>query len=104
MRTEIVPIVVGERVVHAEVSVPAGGDVSVLDVVGNATALQEQITGIAEWVGGSLKAALPRRPDRVGVDFGVKFALKSGKLLSVLAEASGEASLVVRLEWDTADD
>jgi hypothetical protein len=37
------------------------------------------------------------------VDFGLKFGLKSGKLFSFLAEASGEASLLVRLEWDDAD-
>lgn len=104
MRTEIVPVAVGDQVVYAEVSVPAGGDVSVLDVAGNAMALQEQISAIAGWVDESLRAALPRRPDRLGVDFGVKFTLKAGKLFSVLAEASGEASLVVRMEWDTADE
>ncbi|MFT7840653.1 CU044_2847 family protein [Saccharothrix sp. BKS2] len=102
--TEIVPVVVGDRVVHVELSVPAGGDVSAQDLVANAAALQDQITAIATWVSGAVTAALPRRPSRVGLDFGLKFGLKAGKLFSFVAEASGEASLVVRLEWDDGDD
>jgi hypothetical protein len=104
VRTELVPVSVGDQVFYVEVSLPAGGDVSVLDMVGNAVALQEQIGALAGWVGSSLVAALPRTPDRVGVDFGVKFTLKAGKLFSVLAEASGEASVTVRLEWNKTDD
>ncbi|MBP2472388.1 hypothetical protein JOF53_001260 [Crossiella equi] len=102
MRREIVPISVGDRTVYAEVSVPAGGDVSTVDLLGNAVALQEQIAAIAGWVATAVHTSLPRKPDRVGVDFGVKLGVKSGKLFSVLAEASGEASLTVRLEWDNS--
>ncbi|MGH3242150.1 MAG: CU044_2847 family protein [Spirillospora sp.] len=37
---------------------------------------------------------------RVGVEFGVKLALKSGKLTSVVAEAGAEANALIRLEWE----
>jgi hypothetical protein len=40
------------------------------------------------------------RLGRVGVEFGLKLALKSGKLTSVVAEAGAEATAVVRLEWE----
>jgi hypothetical protein len=62
--TEIVPIGVDGKVVHVELSVPAGGDVSVQDVVADAVALQEQIATIATWVTGTVT---PRcRGSRVG--------------------------------------
>ncbi|MFJ8438644.1 CU044_2847 family protein [Kitasatospora griseola] len=43
-------------------------------------------------------------PDSFEVEFGLTLGLKSGQLISVLAEASGEASLVVRLGWSRPDD
>jgi hypothetical protein len=54
---------------------------------------------VARWAVDSVLAGLPDPPDKVGVEFGVKLAVKSGKLMSVLAEAGGEASLTVKLEW-----
>ncbi|MEU4443197.1 CU044_2847 family protein [Actinosynnema sp. NPDC050801] len=57
------------------------------------------ITETARWVIGAVRSGLPEKPDKIGVDFGVKLAVKSGKLTSVLAEANGEAAITVRLEW-----
>ncbi|MFF2041955.1 CU044_2847 family protein [Kitasatospora sp. NPDC058170] len=39
-------------------------------------------------------------PSSFEVEFGLTLAVKSGRLIGVLAEAEGEASLVVRLSWD----
>ena len=38
--------------------------------------------------------------NRVGLEFGLKLAVKSGTLTSVIAAVGGEATAVVRLEWE----
>ncbi|WP_051732206.1 CU044_2847 family protein [Kitasatospora phosalacinea] len=43
-------------------------------------------------------------PDEFEVEFGLTLGMKSGRLIGVLAEATGEASLVVRLSWRRPDD
>ncbi|MFD7731248.1 CU044_2847 family protein [Kitasatospora phosalacinea] len=43
-------------------------------------------------------------PDEFEVEFGLELGVKSGRLVGVLAEASGQASLVVRLSWRRPDD
>ncbi|GAA2108608.1 hypothetical protein GCM10009759_48620 [Kitasatospora saccharophila] len=43
-------------------------------------------------------------PDGFEVEFGLTLGVKSGRLIGVLAEASGQASLVVRLSWKRPDD
>lgn len=60
------------------------------------------ITQMARWMFDSITAELPRPPDKVGIDFGVKLMVKTGKLTSVLAEASAEATATVKLEWTRA--
>jgi hypothetical protein len=37
---------------------------------------------------------------KVGLEFGLKLAVKSGTLTSVIAAVGGEATAVVRLEWE----
>jgi hypothetical protein len=59
---------------------------------------------LATWLVDEIATRLPRPADKIGVDLGVKFALKSGKLTSVLAEASGEASATIRMEWTRQAD
>nr|WP_254552434.1 CU044_2847 family protein [Kitasatospora sp. MMS16-BH015] len=39
-------------------------------------------------------------PSTFEVEFGLTLSVKSGRLIGVLAEAGGEAALVVRLNWD----
>jgi hypothetical protein len=39
---------------------------------------------------------------RFGLEFGVKLAVRSGALTSVIAQAGGEATAVIRLEWEKA--
>ena len=88
------------NVVLAEVSAAGGGDVS---AGGRRFALDEARAALAEigrWALESVRTALPEEPDHLEVEFGLKLAVKSGKLLGVLAEASGESSLVIRMSWD----
>ena len=40
------------------------------------------------------------RLGRLGLEFGLKLVLKTGALTSVLASAGGEATAIVRLEWE----
>jgi hypothetical protein len=40
----------------------------------------------------------------VGVEFGLKLAVQSGKLISVLAGAGAEATAVIRLEWERSPE
>jgi hypothetical protein len=48
----------------------------------------------------SLRAAVDDlAPDEVQVEFGLELALKSGQLISMLAEAGGTASVKVTLAW-----
>jgi hypothetical protein len=87
-------------VVFAEVEVPAGGDArwgpdqrfSLEDVRAN-------VVGIGSWVLETVREALPLAPEKVGVEFGFKLTAKTGSLVAALAQASGEASVVVKLEW-----
>jgi hypothetical protein len=62
------------------------------------------ISTSAARIGGAIHQAIqrgmPGRPHRIGIDIGLKLVVKSGVLTSVLAEASGEASIVIRLDWD----
>ncbi|MFF4338608.1 CU044_2847 family protein [Kitasatospora sp. NPDC001540] len=43
-------------------------------------------------------------PDEFEVEFGLDLGVKSGRLIGVLAEASAQAGLVVRLSWKRPDD
>ena len=99
--SEIVEVELADGTVfNAEVAVPSGiGDVGAWDRLPIAEAKQsiESITG---WVVNSVRAALPDTPDKFGLEFGLKLAVKTGKLTSVLAEAGGEASVTIRLEWE----
>jgi len=40
------------------------------------------------------------RLERVGLEFGLKLAVKTGTVTSVIAAVGGEATAVVRLEWE----
>lgn len=100
-RVEVVEVQLpGGDVFFAEVEVPAGGDArwrpgqrfSLEDVRAN-------VVGIGSWVLETVREVLPLAPEKVGVEFGLKLTAKTGPLVAALAEASGEASVVVKLEW-----
>jgi hypothetical protein len=102
-RVEVVEVQVpGGGVIFAEVEVPAGGDAgwwsgrqfSLEDVRAN-------VVSIGSWVFDTVRGSLPQTPDKVGVEFGLKLTAKTGALVAALAEAGGEASVVVKLEWSS---
>ena len=114
-RTEIVEIAMPDgTVVNAEVSVSE----SITDVgaqsrrsLGEA---KESIASFVRWAVSSLGISGENDADhpelqssppgmtlgRVGLEFGLKLAVKSGTLTSVIAAVGGEATAVVRLEWE----
>ncbi|MBM2616252.1 hypothetical protein JIG36_11855 [Actinoplanes sp. LDG1-06] len=58
--------------------------------------LRDTVEGVAQTVAGAVERIAP---DQVGVEFGLELSLKTGKLTSVLAEASGKASIKLTLSW-----
>jgi hypothetical protein len=87
----------------AEVAVSRMADVAAWDRF-RVDQLKDSVEKVTAWVWESVREALPDQPDKVGVQFGLKLAVKSGKLTSVLAEAGGEASVTISLEWNKRDD
>lgn len=99
-RTELVEIELSSGdVVNAEVAMPQSGDVAWRGRRFPGAGFTADLSRISRWLAEELRSAFPERPERIGVEFGLKLAAKSGTLVGVLAEASGEASVVVRLEW-----
>lgn len=88
----------GGEIGYAEVEVDLGGDVAARDRF-QLNQVGPQIRSMTRWLLAEVRAAVPETPDKIGVEFGFKFSAKTGKLVSVLAEAAGEASVVVKLEW-----
>jgi hypothetical protein len=99
-RTLVVPIQLPDgSTVRAEVAAAsAGGDagrrlLSFDDV-------RADIVRISQFMSETLSAALPDPPRRYGVEFGLKLAVETTGLSTILAKASGEATVLVRLEWE----
>ncbi len=86
-------------VILAEVAGSGGGDVADVEKRFALSALRGPLAEVGKWALTTVRDSLPEQPDRLQVEFGIKLALKSGKLFGVLAEASGESSLVVRMDW-----
>ncbi|MFG2644829.1 CU044_2847 family protein [Streptomyces sp. NPDC048370] len=60
------------------------------------------IRGMGTWAADTIAGGGPGQPDTFELEFGLKLAVKSGHLVGVIAEAASEASLTVRMSWDTA--
>ncbi|WP_159425474.1 CU044_2847 family protein [Streptomyces sp. fd1-xmd] len=99
--TEIVHVELpdGGGTIRAEVAVGAGDVSSLGDRLGLDEA-QETIARVGRWAVQTVRQNLPEPPDEFEVQFGMKLALETGKIVSVLAKASGEASLTVRMAWN----
>jgi hypothetical protein len=115
-RTEIVQVEMPDGVViDAEVSVADSiSDVGVRSRLHLADA-KGSIGSFVRWavssVGGpGVESSDPAKPpgpegmtlSRVEMEFGLKLAVTSGALTSVIASAGGEATAVVRLAWERA--
>ncbi|MFJ2056690.1 CU044_2847 family protein [Streptomyces sp. NPDC087908] len=58
------------------------------------------LTDVVRGVVGSLRAGLdPQGPVEVAVSFGIELSAQSGKVIGVLADGSGKASVNVSLTW-----
>lgn len=92
----------GEPPVLVEVTSAGGGDVALYEALHERLRLDEvgeAIRAVSRWAGNQVRSSLPEAPAEFEVSFGVKLGVKSGKLVGILAEASGEASLNVRMLW-----
>ncbi|MEJ3750059.1 CU044_2847 family protein [Actinomycetes bacterium KLBMP 9797] len=58
--------------------------------------LRNTIAGVTQSVHAAIETV---QPDQLSVEFGVELAMKTGKLTSVLAEVSGNASLKITMSW-----
>ncbi|WP_327327994.1 hypothetical protein OG735_39775 [Streptomyces sp. NBC_01210] len=88
----------------------SGGDAGLRRASGQATAavalkldeVRTLIKGMGRWAADTIAGGGPGQPDSFELEFGLKLAIKSGHLVGVIAEAASEASLSVRMTWDTA--
>ena len=62
--------------------------------------LRETVEGVTQSVAQALRRV---QPDEVSVEFGVELAVKTGKLISVLAEGSSKTSIKLTLTWNSSD-
>jgi hypothetical protein len=115
-QTEIIEIAMPDgAVINAEVSVSDSiTDVGVRGRL-NIGEAKESITSFVHWAVNGLELSIgdgiadsqeaelaPQgmRLGRVGLEFGLKLAVKTGTVTSVIAAVGGEATAVVRLEWE----
>lgn len=63
--------------------------------------VRQSIEGIAEVVKDGLKGI---KPSKTSVELAFEMGLKSNKLIAILVEGSGKASIKVTLEWDSKDN
>ncbi|MEV2217147.1 CU044_2847 family protein [Streptomyces sp. NPDC050997] len=87
------------QVMLVEVVSSGGGDVAASGRL-HLSQVKETLGEVSRWALESVREALPQPPDRLEVEFGLKLAVKSGRLLGVLAEAGGEGSITVKMGWD----
>ncbi|WP_329619365.1 hypothetical protein OG357_01615 [Streptomyces sp. NBC_01255] len=88
----------------------SGGDAGLRRASGRATEavalklddVRTLISGMGTWAADTIAGGGPGQPDTFELEFGLKLAVKSGHLVGVIAEAASEASLTVRMSWDTA--
>lgn len=83
----------------AEVELPPG-DAGLLDERFRLDAARDMVARVASWAVTTVREHAPAKPDTFEVEFGMKLAVESGKVVAVLGRASGEASLAVRMSWN----
>jgi hypothetical protein len=85
----------GHAVALRAVTLGGATDVSALDKL-DLDGVADTIKSIANTLGTAVQAA---SPSRASVAFGLEVAIKGGKLVSLITEAGGTATLTVNLEW-----
>jgi hypothetical protein len=102
-RIEIVEIELADgEIAYAEAEMSVGGDVRHRRRF-RSEEIAGQIRRMTRWLLTEVRDAVPGRPDKIGLEFGFTFSAKTGALVGALAEAGGQASVVVRLEWTPGD-
>lgn len=87
-----------EQVIWAQATTDGPSNVSATSVLQRLD--PEELRSTIHAVSESLRQALEQlAPNEVSIEFGLEFVLKTGKLTSVLAEASGAASVKVAVTW-----
>jgi Trypsin-co-occurring domain 1 len=94
------------QVIYARISgqVPSAGDDDIAHDVGFTEKIpklaSEQLTKLAEGVVSNVRQAVSQfDADEVSIDFGIEFTGKTGRVIGVLAEVGGTASVVLHLTW-----
>ncbi len=65
----------------------------------------EQLIKLTEGVVNNVRRAVSQyEADEVSIDFGIELSAKSGRVIGVLAEVGGTASVVVHLTWRGGQD
>lgn len=101
--SEIVEVDLGNGdIILAEITM-VGGDAGALDRL-KLAGTKSVIASVGKWAKESIPAGLPGAPRRFGVEFGIKLAIKSGELASVLAQVAGEATMTVKMEWESGNE
>lgn len=60
----------------------------------------QDVTDVIEGIAKSLVATLQKaKPRKASVEFGLEFAVESGKLTAVVVKGSSTANLKITLEW-----
>ncbi|MFB7373789.1 CU044_2847 family protein [Streptomyces sp. NPDC056222] len=90
--------------VWARISEPAelerGGGFQDTGIGDRVVSMAGGLTDVVRGVVGSLRAGLsPQAPVEVAVTFGIELSAQAGKVISVLAEGGGTASISVSLTW-----
>jgi len=101
-RSELVEVTLPDGdVIWVELDVPSGADIAWRGKQKLTwDDLRMQVLKITKLVAESVKSALPDRPTRLGLEFGIKLTAETGPLVAALAKAGAEASVVVRLDWE----
>ena len=94
------------EVIYARVSgqVPSGSGDDTAHDVGFGDKIPElageQLTRLAEGVVDNVREAVSQyEADEVSIDFGIELTAEAGRVIGVLAEVGGTASIVVHLTW-----
>ncbi|MEU6824136.1 CU044_2847 family protein [Streptomyces atriruber] len=101
---------VGDLPFQAVADAGEGGDVAFRRAAaraGDAVAMsldhiRDTVRSMGRWAAETVHGDEAGDPDGFEMEFGLKLAVKSGRLVGVIAEAGSEASLTVRLSWDLA--
>ncbi|MFI9719256.1 CU044_2847 family protein [Streptomyces sp. NPDC052396] len=98
--------VVWARISEAhQLSGPGEGGYRDSSAVSRVADLAGGLSDVVHGVVGSLRAGLAAaRPQEVEVEFGIELSAKAGKVISLLADGEGRASIKVRLTWSEASE